>query len=174
MDKDPGKALLCEVNTSAAGRLWWARTAQSPSPTDLVPRKATANTPGRLAGRCCAPAPAPAAAAAPTGRPDLSRLVEAAGRCREPQVGQGPSPRRRLGIIGLGFLLEQNNYSLPEDLGSLEAMWMSAGSRLRKQKCICIQSWKEEESWFRSRSSRKKHAKEVKTRRQELGALVPI
>lgn len=61
-------------------------------------------------------------------------------------MGWGLGPRSRLRITGFGFLLEQNNYNLLEDLNSLEAMWTSAGNHLQKQKYIFIQSWKKEKS----------------------------
>lgn len=110
------------------------------------PRRATVNTPGDYLGTAVS---LPLLLGPPLHPPAAQtslRLEEAAGRCWEPQVGQGLSPRSRLGITGLGFLLEQNNYNLPEDLNPLEAMWMSAGNCLQKQKYICIQSWKKEES----------------------------
>lgn len=115
-----------------------------PLPQGPGPGRATANTPGDYLGIAV---PLPLLLGPPPHPPAAQtslRLEEAAGRCQELQVGQGLSPRSRLGITGLGFLLEQNNYNLPEDLNPLEAM--SAGNRLQKQKYICIQSWKEEES----------------------------
>lgn len=51
---------------------------------------------------------------------------------------EGLSPCGRSGIIGPSFLLEQNNYNLPEDLNSLKAMQKSAdnpwGSRRAARK----------------------------------------
>ena len=114
----------------------------APAPRDLVPRKATAITPGGFPGSaaphtCCvrctylASQPSLTLALLPGGSD---------GTVPGPRWG-GTEPPWLAQNHRLWFLLEQNNY---RDLNSLKAVWTSAGNHLQKQKYIFIQSWKKE------------------------------